>query len=78
MGLIAGMLAGLVVKGSGFGIVGDIVIGIVGAVIGGLLLTALGIGASMGVIGSILVAFIGAVILLFILHAGSGTRRTAF
>ena len=51
VGLIAGMLAGIVVKGSGFGIVGDIVIGIIGAVVGGLVLTVMGIGGTMGLAG---------------------------
>jgi len=65
IGAIAGWLAGLVMKGRGFGILGNIVVGIVGAVIGGFLFNALGI-AFWGLLGSLLVAFIGAVILLFI------------
>ena len=65
IGAIAGWLAGLVMKGRGFGIIGNIVVGIVGAVIGGFLFNAFGI-AFWGLQGSLLVAFIGAVILLFI------------
>jgi len=65
IGAIAGWLAGLVMKGRGFGIIGNIVVGIVGAVIGGFLFNAFGI-AFWGLLGSLLVAFIGAVILLFI------------
>jgi uncharacterized membrane protein YeaQ/YmgE (transglycosylase-associated protein family) len=65
IGAIAGWLAGLVMKGRGFGIAGNIVVGIVGAVIGGFLFNALGI-AFWGLLGTLLVAFIGSVILLFI------------
>ncbi len=68
VGLIAGWLAGVVVRGGGFGVVGDIVIGIIGAFLGGLLFSSLGIGA-YGIVGSIVVAFIGAVVLLLILRA---------
>jgi uncharacterized membrane protein YeaQ/YmgE (transglycosylase-associated protein family) len=68
VGAVAGWLAGMVVKGGGFGLVGDIVVGIVGAVIAGWLLPQLGIiiGGG-GIVGAIVDAFIGAVILLFIL-----------
>jgi len=79
VGLIAGWLAGLVMKGGGFGIVGDIVVGIIGAFIGGLLLPRLGLGIPAGFLGSIVVAFVGAVILLLVLRlvAGGGSRRRA-
>ena len=76
VGLIAGWLAGLVVRGGGFGLVGDIVIGILGAIIGSLLFGFLrlhiGIG---GILESIIVAFVGAVILTFILRAVSPVRK---
>jgi uncharacterized membrane protein YeaQ/YmgE (transglycosylase-associated protein family) len=72
VGAVAGWLAGLVVKGRGFGLVGDIIIGIVGALIGGWLLPRLGIRISAGInnveIGQFIEAFIGAVILLIILR----------
>lgn len=68
VGLIAGWLAGVVMRGGGYGVVGDIVIGIVGAIIGGFLFSVLGLGAT-GLIGSIVVAFIGAVLLILILRA---------
>ncbi len=68
IGLIAGWLAGLVMKGRGFGIVGDIVIGIIGSFVGGFLFSLLGLGA-YGFIGSIVVAFVGAIVLIFILRA---------
>ncbi len=67
-GLIAGWLAGLVLRGGGYGVVGDIVIGIVGAIIGGLIFGALGLGA-YGIVGQIIVAFIGAVILIALVRA---------
>ena len=72
VGLIAGWLAGQVMRGGGSGVVGDIIIGIVGAVIGGFLAGALfgNPDAVNGLnIGSILVAFLGAVILIAILRA---------
>ncbi|WP_353235333.1 GlsB/YeaQ/YmgE family stress response membrane protein [Diaphorobacter ruginosibacter] len=66
VGLIAGWLAGLVMKGGGYGFLGNIVIGIVGALIGGWVFSMLGLGSGGGLIGSILVAFVGAVILIFL------------
>ena len=68
VGLIAGWLASVVV-GGGFGLVGDIVVGVVGAFLGGFIFRALGIGSPFsGLAGSIFVAFIGAVVLLLILR----------
>jgi uncharacterized membrane protein YeaQ/YmgE (transglycosylase-associated protein family) len=68
----------MLVKGSGFGIVGDIIVGIIGAFIGGFVLSALGVGGSVGIVGSIIVAIIGAVVLLVILHlVTGGTRRSS-
>jgi uncharacterized membrane protein YeaQ/YmgE (transglycosylase-associated protein family) len=66
VGLIAGWLAGVVMKGGGYGIVADIVLGILGAVVGGWIFSALGIGAGGGLIGGIVVAFVGAVVLVWI------------
>jgi uncharacterized membrane protein YeaQ/YmgE (transglycosylase-associated protein family) len=68
VGLIAGWLAGKVMKGGGFGIAMDIVIGMVGAVIGGWVFGLLGIYSNGGLIGSVLVAFVGAVILLWLVR----------
>jgi uncharacterized membrane protein YeaQ/YmgE (transglycosylase-associated protein family) len=67
VGLIAGFLAGKVMKGGGFGVIMDIVIGIIGAIIGGWVFGLLGIFAG-GLIGSIIVAFVGACILLWIVR----------
>lgn len=75
VGLIAGWLAGQVMKGGGYGIVGDIALGIVGAFLGGLLFGFLMPGSSVGFIGSIVVAFIGAVLLVAILRALPGRSR---
>lgn len=67
VGLVAGWLAGQIVKGHGFGLVGDIVVGVIGAFIGGYLFRALGIGTTYGMVGSIITAAIGAVVLLAVL-----------
>ena len=67
VGAIAGWLAGQIVRGFGFGLIGNIVVGIVGAVIAGWLFPRLGIGLPAGLIGQILSAAIGAVILLVII-----------
>ena len=68
IGLIAGWLAGTVMKGGGFGVLMDIVLGMVGAVVGGWLFNTLGIYPGIGLIGSVLVAFVGACILLFLVR----------
>ncbi len=70
VGLIAGFLASRVMRGGGYGLIGDIVVGLIGAFLGGWLASFLGIG-SFGLIGTIVIAFIGACILLAILHAVS-------
>jgi len=68
VGLVAGWLAGQLVRGGGFGLVGDIVVGVVGALIGGFLFSTFGVSAGGGLLGSIVVATIGAVVLLFIIR----------
>jgi uncharacterized membrane protein YeaQ/YmgE (transglycosylase-associated protein family) len=68
IGAIAGWLAGKIVEGAGFGVIIDIVVGIVGAFIGGWLAGFLAINIGGGLISSIIVALIGAVILLFVLR----------
>lgn len=76
VGLVAGVLASFVM-GGGFGIIGDIIIGIIGAFLGGWIFRTLGVSSPLsGLAGTILVAFIGAVVLLFILRLiRRGTRR---
>jgi len=64
VGLIAGWLAGQVMKGGGYGVLMDIVLGLLGGVIGGWLFGALGIWPGGGLLGSIIVSFVGAIILV--------------
>jgi uncharacterized membrane protein YeaQ/YmgE (transglycosylase-associated protein family) len=66
-GLVAGWLAGMLMKGGGYGIEGDLVVGVLGAVLGGFLFGALGISAG-GFAGSIIVATVSAVLLIFLLR----------
>ena len=73
IGLIAGALAGMVMRGGGYGIVGDIIVGIIGALIGGFILSLLGVGVS-GFWATLVAAFIGACILIALLHAFGGRR----
>ena len=68
IGIAAGWLAGQFMKGRGFGLVGNPVVGVLGAIIGGWLAGILGIGAS-GLIGSLVVATAGAVVLLMVVGA---------
>jgi uncharacterized membrane protein YeaQ/YmgE (transglycosylase-associated protein family) len=76
VGLIAGWLASAVV-GGGYGVIGDIVVGVVGAFVGGLIFRALNIGSPFGGLpGTIFVAFIGAVALLLVLRLIRRARYT--
>jgi uncharacterized membrane protein YeaQ/YmgE (transglycosylase-associated protein family) len=77
VGLVAGWLAGKIVRGAGFGLIGDLVVGIVGAFIGDWLLPRVGIHLGTGIISSIVNALIGAIILLFLIRlvSGGGKRR---
>ena len=68
VGLVAGWLAGVLVKGGGFGLIGDLIVGVIGAVLGGFLFSTFGVSIGGGLIGSIVVATIGAVVLLFIVR----------
>jgi uncharacterized membrane protein YeaQ/YmgE (transglycosylase-associated protein family) len=72
VGLVAGWLAGMVMKGGGYGVVGDIVVGIIGAFVGGFVFSLITGGGTAGFWGSIAVAFIGAVILIAIVRALPG------
>jgi uncharacterized membrane protein YeaQ/YmgE (transglycosylase-associated protein family) len=74
VGLIAGWLAGQIVRGHGFGLVGDILIGIIGAFIGGWLLPRLGVHIGAGLVASIFDATIGAIVLLLIVSLIRGGR----
>ena len=68
IGGVAGWLAGLIVRGGGYGIIGDIVVGIIGSVLFGWLFGASGMAVGSGIVGSIVAATIGAVILILILR----------
>lgn len=68
IGVVAGWAAGKLVEGGGFGLVIDIIVGIVGAFIGGWLAEAVGLSIGGGLISSIIVAIVGAVILLFLIR----------
>jgi uncharacterized membrane protein YeaQ/YmgE (transglycosylase-associated protein family) len=75
VGLIAGWLANRFMKGGGFGLIGDLVVGLIGALLGGFLVGFLLQGSSsVGLFGSIVVAFIGAVVLIYILRLVGGKR----
>jgi len=67
IGVTAGWLAGKIMRGSGFGLVGDLVVGILGSLVGGFIFRLLGI-ASFGLIGSLVTATVGAVVLLWLIH----------
>ena len=67
IGAVAGWLAGQIVKGGGFGLIGDIIVGIVGSLIAGWLFPRLGVSLGGGIIGAIIASTIGAIILLVII-----------
>jgi len=74
VGLIAGWLAGQIVRGTGFGIIGDILVGIAGALVASLLFPRLGISIGTGLVREILYSAIGAIILLVVVRAAPKRR----
>ena len=74
IGLAAGWLAGVIMKGGGFGLAGDLIVGIIGALIGGFLFRLLGI-ATYGLLGSLIMATVGAVVLVAFLRTLRGVAR---
>ena len=68
VGIAAGWLAGQVTKGGGFGLVGDLIIGVIGAFVGGFLFNALGVSAGANTLGSLITATVGAIVLLVVLR----------
>ena len=74
IGAVSGWLAGVVVKGGGFGILGNIVIGILGAFVGGWLFPKLGISIGGGIIDTVAFATGGSIVLLLIVSLFSGRR----
>ena len=71
IGIAAGFLAGAVVKGHGFGLFGNLIVGVIGAVLGGFIFGLLGISAN-NLLGSLLCAFVGSIVLLFLLRFVKG------
>ena len=67
IGLVAGWLASRVLRGKSFGLVGDMIVGVIGAFLGGWLFTLLGITTG-GIFGSLVTAFVGAVVFLYLLR----------
>jgi uncharacterized membrane protein YeaQ/YmgE (transglycosylase-associated protein family) len=75
VGLVAGWLAGKIVRGTGFGIIGDILVGIAGALISSLLFPKLGIHLGTGIVSDIIYSAIGAIILLLVVRLLRGGSR---
>jgi uncharacterized membrane protein YeaQ/YmgE (transglycosylase-associated protein family) len=75
LGLIAGWLAGKLSRGEGFGCIGDIVLGLIGSVVGGWIFTKLGIVHANSFLYSLAAATLGAVLLVFIVHLLFGSRQ---
>ena len=73
VGLIAGWLAGKIVRGTGFGIIGDLLVGIVGAFIGGWLLPRFGVHLGVGIVAAIINATVGAIVLLLVVRLVRGS-----
>ncbi len=77
LGLLAGWIASMIMGGGGYGVVGDIIVGIIGALIGGFITGPLfGIDVTGFNVTSLIVAIVGAIILIAIYRAVTGTRRT--
>jgi uncharacterized membrane protein YeaQ/YmgE (transglycosylase-associated protein family) len=68
VGVVAGWIAGQVVRGGGFGLVGDLVVGVLGALIAGWLFPRIGVSLGSGILGAILSAAVGAIILLLVIR----------
>jgi len=67
IGIVAGYLAGLIMKGRGFGLVVNLIVGLVGGLLGGWLLPKIGLGFGGEIVGPLITATLGAVVLLFVL-----------
>jgi len=70
--VVAGWLAGQFMKGGGFGVIGDIIVGVLGALLGGFLFRSFGVSLGGGLLGAIIVATIGAIVLIYILRVIKG------
>lgn len=74
IGVIAAWLAGRLMRGNGFGLLGDIIAGVLGAVVGGYVLGVAGMNLGGGLAGPLIDSLIGAAIVLFLVHAFTGRR----
>ena len=77
VGIVAGWLAGQIVRGGGFGLIGDLVVGVLGAFLANLLFPSLGLHLGTGIVSEIIYAAIGAIVLLLIIRLVSGRGRVA-
>jgi uncharacterized membrane protein YeaQ/YmgE (transglycosylase-associated protein family) len=77
VGVVAGWLAGQVVRGAGFGLIGDLIVGVIGAFLASLLFPRLGLHLGTGIVSEIIYSAIGAIVLLLILRLISGRGRFA-
>ncbi|MEW6446337.1 MAG: GlsB/YeaQ/YmgE family stress response membrane protein [Pseudomonadota bacterium] len=68
IGLVAGWLASQIMRGGGFGLLGDMIVGVIGALLGGWMFGLLGVSLGGGLIGALLTALIGAIVLLYLLR----------
>ena len=75
VGIVAGWLAGQIVRGTGFGLVGDLIIGVLGALVASLLFPRLGFHLGTGIVSEILYSAIGAIVLLLIVRLIRGRGR---
>ncbi len=78
VGIVAGWLAGNIVRGGGFGVIGDLIVGIIGAFIGDRLVPRLGIHFGTGMVALVVNATLGAIVLLIILRLISGAGGGRF
>jgi len=69
IGLAAGWLAGQIMKGGGFGLIGDLIVGVIGALLGGVLFNLFGLHAT-GLLGNLVMATVGAIVLIALLRVG--------
>jgi len=80
IGIVAGWLTGKIMRGAGYGVFVDMIVGLVGALVGGFLSSHLGMGSvgQHGLIGSIVIATVGAVVLTLLLRLLTGSRGSNF
>jgi uncharacterized membrane protein YeaQ/YmgE (transglycosylase-associated protein family) len=77
VGIVAGWLAGQIVRGGGFGLIGDLIVGVIGAFVSSLLFPRLGVHLGTGIVSEIIYSAIGAIVLLLIVRLISGRGRFA-